>query len=31
MVGEEKDIKGKGRENGTKTGINRKIPWDEET
>jgi len=31
MVGEEKDIKGKGRENGTKTGINGKIPWDEET
>jgi len=31
MVGEEKDIKGKWRENGTKTGINGKIPWDEET
>jgi len=31
MVGEEKDIKEKGRENGTKTGINGKISWDEET
>jgi len=26
MVGEEKNIKGKGREDGTKTGIDGKIP-----
>jgi len=31
MVGEEKDMKGKGREDGTKTGINGKIPRDKET
>ena len=31
MVGEEKDMKGKEREDGTKTGINGKIPWDKET
>jgi len=31
MVGEEKDMKGKGREDGTKTGINGKIPQDKET
>jgi len=30
-VGEEKDIKGKGREDGTKTGIDGKIPQDEKT
>jgi len=30
-VGEEKDMKGKGREDGTKTGINGKIPQDKET
>jgi len=30
-IGEEKDMKEKGREDGTKTGINGKIPWDEET
>jgi len=31
MVREEKDMKGKGREDRTKTGINGKIPRDEET
>ena len=31
MVGEEKDMKGKGREDGTKTGINGKISQDKET
>jgi len=31
MVREEKDMKGKGREDGMKTGINGKIPWDEKT
>jgi len=31
MVGEEKDMKGKGREDGTKTGIDGKIPQNEET
>ena len=30
-VGEEKDIKGKGREDRTKTGIDGKIPQDEKT
>ena len=30
-VREEKDMKGKEREDRTKTGINRKIPRDEET
>ena len=31
MVGEEKDIKGKERKDGTKTGIDGKIPQDKET
>jgi len=31
MVGKEKDMKGKGREDGTKTEINGKIPWDKKT
>ena len=31
MVRKEKDMKGKGREDGMKTGINGKIPRDEET
>ena len=31
MIGEEKYMKEKGREDGTKTGIDGKIPWDEET
>jgi len=31
IVGEEKDMKGKERKDGTKTGINGKIPWDKET
>jgi len=31
IVGEEKDMKEKEREDGTKTGINGKIPWDKET
>jgi len=31
MVEEEKDMKEKEREDGTETGINGKIPWDEKT
>jgi len=31
MVGEEKDIKGKERKDGTKTGIDGKIPQDKKT
>jgi len=31
MVGEKGDTKGKGKRSGTKTGVNGKIPWDEET
>jgi len=31
IVREEKDIKGKGREDGTETGIDGKIPQDKET
>jgi len=31
MDGGEKDMKGKERRDGTKIGINGKIPWDEES
>jgi len=31
MVGEEKDIKGKEKKDGTKTGIDGKIPQDKKT
>jgi len=31
MVGGEEDIKERGKRDGTKTGIDGKIPWDEET
>ena len=31
MVGEKKGMKGKGKRGGTKTGVDGKIPWDEET
>ena len=31
MVGEEKDMKGKERQDRTKTGIDGKIPWDKKT
>jgi len=31
MVGKKEDIKGKGKRGGTKTGVDRKIPQDEET
>jgi len=31
MVGEKGSIKGKGKGDGTKTEVNRKIPWDKET
>jgi len=31
MVGRKEDTKGKGRRDGTRTGINGKIPWDEES
>jgi len=31
MVGEKGDMREKGKRGGMKTGINRKIPWDEET
>jgi len=31
MVGEKEDTKGKGKRGGTKTGVNRKIPWDKKT
>jgi len=31
MVGEKGDMREKGKRGGMKTGINGKIPWDEET
>jgi len=31
MVGEKGDMKGKGKGGRTKTEVNGKIPWDEET
>jgi len=31
MVGEKGGMKGKGKRGGMKTGVNRKIPWSEET
>jgi len=31
MVGEKGGMKGKGKRGGTKTEVNRKIPWDKET
>jgi len=31
MVKEKGDIRGKGKRDGTKTGVDGKIPWDEET
>jgi len=31
MVGEKEGTKGKGKRGGTKTGVDGKIPWDEET
>jgi len=31
MAGEEKDTKGKKRRDGTRTGVDGKIPWDEES
>jgi len=31
MVGEKGGMKGKGKRDGTKTGVDGKIPWDEET
>ena len=31
MVGEKGDIRGKGKRGKMKTGVNGKIPWDEET
>jgi len=31
MVGEEKDMKEREKRDGTKIGINGKIPWDKET
>jgi len=31
MVGEKEGIKEKGKRDRTKTGVDRKIPWDKET
>jgi len=31
MVGRKEDMKERGKRNGTKIGIDGKIPWDEET